>query len=240
MPMLGTFVLEIANNPGTSAFALSGAPPGRRGWSGAFPDGEVYYFADDGTQAEWGIGRLTHGTPATLTRETVLGTTQDRATRLNFTGTVQVYSALPAEVFPRPVTQGLIVVPDQSWKAQSCILGSVDLTLTAPVLRAEFNVTLRLNDIAATDTGTQVARAIVAIHTIDAQGVASIQPIAAAGSNVRIDRASWLGVGATTLTHSVAGTTLRLVASVQVPPASNQSALLGMTLQDGALLWLNS
>ncbi|WP_159101740.1 hypothetical protein [Asaia platycodi] len=52
MAMLGSFVLETVNNPGTSAFILSGAPAGRRNWSGAFPDGEVYYFADDGTQAE--------------------------------------------------------------------------------------------------------------------------------------------------------------------------------------------
>ncbi|MDL2169698.1 MULTISPECIES: hypothetical protein [Asaia] len=114
MAMLGNFVLETANNPGTGDFILSGAPAGRRGWSGAFPDGEVYYFADDGTQAEWGIGRLTHGIPASISRDTVIGTTQDRAVRLNFTGTTLVYSALPAEAMPAPVVQGASVVADRS------------------------------------------------------------------------------------------------------------------------------
>ncbi len=36
MPKFAPFVLERSNNPGTGPFALSGAPPGRRGWSGAF------------------------------------------------------------------------------------------------------------------------------------------------------------------------------------------------------------
>jgi len=240
MPMLGNFVLESANNPGTGSFILSGAPAGRRGWSGAFPDGEVYYFADDGTQAEWGIGRLTHGVPASISRDTVLGTTAEKTARLNFTGTTLVYSALPAEAVPPPVTQGLAVVADKAWKAQSLVLGSVDVTLTGPALRAEFRATLRLVDSTATDTSTQVARAIVAIHTIDAQGNTTAQPLAATGSNLRLDRMGFLGVTATTLTHGTTGSTLRLVASVQVPPASNQGPLLGMALQDGALQWLTS
>lgn len=241
MPMLGNFVLETSNNPGTGDFILSGAPEGRRNWSVAFPDGEVYYFADDGKQAEWGIGRLSHGIPASISRDTVLGTTQDKAARLNFTGTTLVYSALPAEAaIPVPVAQGMQVVADRTWNAQSYTLGSVDVTLTGPALRAEFCATLRINDNGANATTWQVARAIVAIHTIDAQGVASAQPIAAAGSNVRIDRFFFLGARATTLAHVSPGTTLRLVASVQVPGSSSAPTLFGMSLQDGALIWLNS
>lgn len=241
MPMLGNLVLEASNNPGTGDFILSGAPAGRRNWSGAFPDGEVYYFADDGTQTEWGIGRLTHGIPATISRDTVLGTTQDRTARLNFTGTTLVYSALPAEfAIPVPVAQGMSAVADQSWKAQSYTLASLDVTLTGPALRAEFCATLRLNDNGASDTTWQVARAIVAIHTIDGQGNTSAQPIAAAGSNVRLDRFCFLGVRATALAHVSPGTKLRLVASVQVPGSSSAPDLFSVALQDGALIWLNS
>lgn len=241
MAMLGDFVLETANNPGTNAFILSGAPAGRRNWSGAFPDGEVYYFADDGTQAEWGIGRLTHGIPASISRDTVLGTTQDKTARLNFTGTTWVYSALPAEyAVPTPVVQGASVVSDRSWKAQNLVLGSVDVTLTGPALRAEFSATLRINDNGANDMTWQVARVIVAVHTIDAQGAASAQPIAASGSNVRLDRFFFLGARATILAHASAGTTLRIIASVQALGSSSGSTLFSMALQDGALSWLNS
>ncbi|ETC97963.1 hypothetical protein [Asaia sp. SF2.1] len=240
MAMLGNFVLENANNPGTGDFILSGAPAGRRGWSGAFPDGEVYYFADDGTQAEWGIGRLTHGIPASISRDTVIGTTQDRAVRLNFTGTTLVYSALPAEAMPAPVVQGASVVADRSWKAQSFTLGSVDVTLTGSALRAEFSATLRINDNGANDTTWQVARVIVAVHTVDAQGAASAQPIAASGSNVQLDRFFFLGARATILAHASAGTTLRIIASVQALGSSSGSTLFSMALQDGALTWLTS
>lgn len=132
------------------------------------------------------------------------------------------------------------VVPDRSWNGRTMTLGSVDITLTGPVLHAEFSATLRLTDTGANDTTWQVARAIMAIHTLDARGNASAQPIAAAGSNLRIDRFFFLGVRASTLAHASPGTTLRLVASVQVPGGSSASTLLGMALQDGALNWLNS
>lgn len=64
--------------------------PGKRGIN----------FADDGTQAEWGVGVLTVGTPNTLSRQTVTGTTQNTAQALNFTGTVRVYSWMPAAYTP--------------------------------------------------------------------------------------------------------------------------------------------
>jgi len=132
------------------------------------------------------------------------------------------------------------VVPDRSWNGRTMTLGSVDVTLTGPALRAEFSATLRINDNAASDTTWQVARAIMAIHTLDAQGNASAQPIAATGSNVRLDRFYFLGAHATALTHASPGTTLRIIASVQVAGSSSGSTLFGMALQDGALNWLNS
>lgn len=184
MPKFASFVLETANNPGTGPFALSGAPAGRRGWSRVFEDGEVYYVADDGTQAEWGIGRLTHGRPATISRERVLGTTQDRKDRLNFTGLVYVYSDRPAEVVPLPVTQGIETVPDQIWTSALQTLGEVDVTASGTTLRADFNANAQIWGAVAGDSWLAV-RTVIGIWAVDAQGNIPAQPIAAAGANTR-------------------------------------------------------
>ena len=90
--MLGNFVLENANNPGTGTVQLAGPPAGRRSFLQAFPAGStVYYAIDGGTQQETGYGVVAAGPPATLTRNPVGGPL------VNFTGAVRVYSALPAE-----------------------------------------------------------------------------------------------------------------------------------------------
>ena len=100
-PQLLDMVLETATNPGTASFILNGAVADRRSFATAAPaGGAVCYYADDGTQAEWGIGVLTIGTPNTLSRQTVFGTTQNTTQALNFTGAVKVYSFLPARLTP--------------------------------------------------------------------------------------------------------------------------------------------
>ncbi|MFT8723687.1 MAG: hypothetical protein ABF759_14125 [Acetobacter malorum] len=98
---LANFVLETATSPGTGAFILNGPETGRRAFSAAFRTGQtVFYFADDGSNAEWGLGTLTIGTPSTLARTTILGTTSGAMQALNFTGTVEVYNEIPAERIP--------------------------------------------------------------------------------------------------------------------------------------------
>lgn len=98
--MLKNFVLETANAPGTSStFNLGGAASGRLSYSGAgFTNGQlVFYVMDDGSQKEWGIGTFNTGSPNTMTRTTVIGTTTGGTSKLNFTGTTNVYNSLPAE-----------------------------------------------------------------------------------------------------------------------------------------------
>ena len=96
--MLAGFVLESISAPGTAAtINLGVAAAGRRRFRDAYATGSlVFYFLDDGTQAEWGYGTLTIATPDTLTR-TVLGNTAGTTLKLNFTGTTRVYNMLPAE-----------------------------------------------------------------------------------------------------------------------------------------------
>lgn len=239
MPKFASFVLETANNPGTGPFALSGAPAGRRGWSGVFEDGEVYYVADDGTQAEWGVGRLTHGRPAIISRDRVLGTTQDRTDRLNFTGLVYVYSDRPAEVVPPPVTQGIRTVPDQIWTNVLQTLGNVDVTVSGTTLRADFAANIQIPSGNSNDSWLAV-RTVIGIWTVDAQGNSPAQPIAAAGANTRVERLYSQTITARTVaTNLVPGSKLRIGASVQVLTGSQGSSPLTQNLRDAAFTWLS-
>lgn len=100
--MLRNFVLETSTAPGTNAtINLAGPATGRRGFLSEFPTGSlVYYFMDDGTQAEAGYGAVTAGAPNTLARTTVVWDSTNGSTspsRRNFTGTVRVYNEVPAD-----------------------------------------------------------------------------------------------------------------------------------------------
>ncbi len=96
--MLADFILETCTAPGNgSTVNLAGAPPGRRTFAQAFASGvNVFYFLDDGTQAEWGWGTFTTGSPNTLSRTNVDGNTAGSQARLNFAGTTRVYNMVPA------------------------------------------------------------------------------------------------------------------------------------------------
>lgn len=108
-------VMETAGNPGLSSFILDGAVSGC--WSFAqanAQDGQVYYFADDGSQAEWGIGTLNTGSPNTLARTTVLGTTAGTTVPLNFEGLVTIRAWPPAARTPLLNNDGTLNCADVS------------------------------------------------------------------------------------------------------------------------------
>lgn len=95
---LANYVLETANNPGTGTVALAGAVAGRRSFAQAFTTGStVFYFIDDGTNYECGIGTFTTGSPNHLARTTIIETSSGGTTAINFTGTVNVYCEAPAQ-----------------------------------------------------------------------------------------------------------------------------------------------
>jgi hypothetical protein len=95
-------VLETANNPGSAAtIPLAGAPTGYRSWLAAVGSGvrEEYYAVGSDGLFEWGIGYPTAGAPNTWTRETVLGNSLGTTARVNFTGSVDVFSdIIPSQV----------------------------------------------------------------------------------------------------------------------------------------------
>lgn len=97
--MYRTFVFTTTNAPGlANTINLQGAAPGRVPYTAVFASGAlVFYFIDDGAQAEWGIGTLTYGVPATLARTTVIGNTLGNQSRVNFPGMCNIYCQVPAE-----------------------------------------------------------------------------------------------------------------------------------------------
>ncbi|CEF40796.1 tail fiber protein [Acetobacter senegalensis] len=126
-PQLGNYVLETATAPGTGSFTLNGPETARRSFSAAFPNGgTVFYFADDGSSAEWGVGTLTIGTPSTLSRTTIIGTTSGSASALNFSGSVEVYNEIPAEYVPILEADGHLIVKSITDWTQRQALGAAD------------------------------------------------------------------------------------------------------------------
>ncbi|MCG0995282.1 hypothetical protein LHT11_08720 [Acetobacter indonesiensis] len=124
---LGNYVLETATAPGTGSFILNGPAADRRSFTAAFPNGgAVFYFADDGSSAEWGVGTLTIGTPSTLSRTTIIGTTSGGASALNFSGAVEVYNEIPAEFMPVLEADGHLIVKRVSDWTQQQALGASD------------------------------------------------------------------------------------------------------------------
>jgi endosialidase-like protein len=97
--MLGNFILETTNAPGTSADCLLAGPAsGRLPFSFWFASGsQCFYILNDSTQQEWGIGTYTSGSPNKLTRTTVLKNSAGTTARLNFLGATRIYNDLPAE-----------------------------------------------------------------------------------------------------------------------------------------------
>lgn len=96
--MIYDFVKETASAPGTSTtFNLGGATAPFVTFASVIANGATsFYLMVDTSQAEWGIETLTHGSPNTLSRTTVLGNTAGTTAKLNFAGTTTVYCALPS------------------------------------------------------------------------------------------------------------------------------------------------
>ena len=115
MASLANFVLETCSAPGVSAtVTLAGAPTGRVSFAAVFASGQtVFYFMDDGTQAEWGVGVLTIATPNTFNRTTVIGNTAGTTARLNFSGTTRIYNEAPASsLLYIDAASGLVAQPN--------------------------------------------------------------------------------------------------------------------------------
>lgn len=93
--MLANLVLENTNSPGTGSVTPAGAPSGRLSFASAFSAGaQAWYVLTDGSQTE--EGWTTVG--STLARNVIWTSSGGlTSTPLNFTGSCQIYSSLPAQ-----------------------------------------------------------------------------------------------------------------------------------------------
>ena len=101
--VLNDRVKETSTTTGTGTFSLAGAETGFESFVSGVGDGNTTYYAisNDGT-SEWevGIGTVTDATPDTLSRTTVISSSNSDAL-VNFSaGTKTVFCTLPATRTP--------------------------------------------------------------------------------------------------------------------------------------------
>jgi len=97
MTFVADRVKETTTTTGTGTVSLAGAYTGFQSFATAFTTGStVYYAITDGVNWEIGSGVFTSGAPSTLSRATVLASSNSNAL-VNFTaGSMDVFCTLPA------------------------------------------------------------------------------------------------------------------------------------------------
>jgi hypothetical protein len=141
--VLNDRVKETSTTTGTGTFSLAGAETGFEGFVSGVGDGNTTYYAisNDGT-SEWevGIGTVTDATPDTLSRATVISSSNSDAL-VNFSaGTKTVFCTLPATRTPSAgmtaqtfVNTHNTVISDDQTLVSGVLAGPVSITGTQTV-----------------------------------------------------------------------------------------------------------
>ena len=99
-------VKETSTTTGTGTFSLAGAETGYEGFVAGIGTGNTTYYAielNSAGQWEVGIGTVTDATPDTLSRDTII-TSSNSDSAVNFSaGTKNVFCTLPAKRTVSPV-----------------------------------------------------------------------------------------------------------------------------------------
>jgi len=101
--VLNDRVKETSTTTGTGNFSLAGAETGFESFVSAIGTGNLTYYAisNDGTaQFEVGIGTVTSGSPDTLSRDTIISSSNSDALVDFSAGTKTVFCTLPATRTP--------------------------------------------------------------------------------------------------------------------------------------------
>jgi hypothetical protein len=136
-------VKETSTTTGTGTFNLAGAETGYESFvSGVGTTNTTYYAIELNAAGEWevGIGTVTSGSPDTLSRDTIISSSNSDAA-VNFTsGTKNVFCTLPAKKTISPVmdattfvvTHASIITEDQTLDS-GVLAGPVSITGTQTV-----------------------------------------------------------------------------------------------------------
>jgi hypothetical protein len=136
-------VKETSTTTGTGTFNLAGAETGYESFvSGVGTGNTTYYAIELNAAGEWevGIGTVTSGSPNTLSRDTIISSSNSDAAVTFSSGTKNVFCTLPAKKTISPVmdattfvvTHASIITEDQTLDS-GVLAGPVSITGTQTV-----------------------------------------------------------------------------------------------------------
>jgi hypothetical protein len=136
-------VKETSTTTGTGTFNLAGAETGYESFVSGVGTGNTTYYAIELNSAnEWevGIGTVTSGAPDTLSRDTIISSSNSDAAVIFSSGTKNVFCTLPAKKTISPVmdattfvvTHASIITEDQTLDS-GVLAGPVSITGTQTV-----------------------------------------------------------------------------------------------------------
>jgi hypothetical protein len=136
-------VKETSTTTGTGTFNLAGAETGYESFvSGVGTGNTTYYAIELNAAGEWevGIGTVTSGSPDTLSRDTIISSSNSDAAVTFSSGTKNVFCTLPAKKTISPVmdattfvvTHASIITEDQTLDS-GVLAGPVSITGTQTV-----------------------------------------------------------------------------------------------------------
>ena len=136
-------VKETSTTTGTGTFNLAGAETGYESFvSGVGTTNTTYYAIELNAAGEWevGIGTVTSGAPDTLSRDTIISSSNSDAAVTFSSGTKNVFCTLPAKKTISPVmdattfvvTHASIITEDQTLDS-GVLAGPVSITGTQTV-----------------------------------------------------------------------------------------------------------
>lgn len=145
MPLVKDRVKQTTTTTGTGTVALSGTVSGFQTFAQAFSSGSsVYYCIADGTNWEVGTGTYTAGSPGSLSRDTVLASSNSGAAVSWGVGTKDVFVTLPAAAV------GLVSFPAVTTKTASA---TIALSEVGKLIPCSGSITLTLPSAAAAGNG---------------------------------------------------------------------------------------
>jgi hypothetical protein len=136
-------VKETSTTTGTGTFNLAGAETGYESFVSGVGTGNTTYYAielNSANQWEVGIGTVTSGSPDTLSRDTIISSSNSDAAVTFSSGTKNVFCTLPAKKTISPVmdattfvvTHASIITEDQTLDS-GVLAGPVSITGTQTV-----------------------------------------------------------------------------------------------------------
>ena len=190
MPYLANRVQETTTTSGTGTVTLGGAVTGYVTFISSFTVGDAVYYAIDNGSGEWEIGIGTLVTSSTLSRDTVIESSNSNAL-VNFSaGTKRIFCTAPTQVLLPNQTgnSGKVLTTDGTSPSWTATLNGVSIGGTTPAagsfttLSTTGNVTL--GD-AAADTVTLNANTVTLNNstTISAASTKTLTLNGGAGSN---------------------------------------------------------